>query len=83
MLPSLLRNVLYGRVPPPASLSPVPSTPFHFNENVSNGRKPSSTGIYFYWTTRYMNPALNHLHADGVDVRKEDLAPLAPQSQAL
>jgi TnpA family transposase len=34
------------------------------------------------WTTRYMNAALNHLHATGADVKKEDLARLSP-SQAL
>ena len=30
------------------------------------------------WTTRYMNAALNHLHATGADVKKEDLARLSP-----
>ena len=32
------------------------------------------------WTTRYMNAALNHLHATGADVKKEDLARLSPLS---
>ena len=30
------------------------------------------------WTTRYMNAAVNHLHATGTDVKKEDLARLHP-----
>ena len=30
------------------------------------------------WTTRYMNAAVNHLHATGTDVKKEDLARLSP-----
>ena len=32
------------------------------------------------WTTRYMDPALNHLRATGTEVRKEDLARLSPLS---
>jgi TnpA family transposase len=32
------------------------------------------------WTTRYMNAALNHLHATGANVKQEDLARLSPLS---